>query len=94
MIGIDLGTTNSLVATMDGGSPTLIANELGETLTPSAVAVAEDGQLLVGRAAKDRMIVAPESGRAHFKRDMGTDLRRARAASGVKTTLTRSTIFW
>lgn len=72
MIGIDLGTTNSLVAVLRDGSPIVLANELGEDLTPSAVAVAEDGALLVGRAAKDRLINDPESGRAFFKRDMGT----------------------
>ena len=71
MIGIDLGTTNSLVACLEEGKPQVLANEAGEELTPSAVAVAEDGALLVGRAAKDRLIVAPESGRAFFKRDMG-----------------------
>ncbi|MBX7208172.1 MAG: Hsp70 family protein [Verrucomicrobiaceae bacterium] len=72
MIGIDLGTTNSLVAVMDEGGPRVLANELGEDLTPSAIAVAEDGTLLVGRAAKDRLVTAPQSGRAFFKRDMGT----------------------
>lgn len=72
MIGIDLGTTNSLVAVMKDGVPVTLANESGEDLTPSAVAVAEDGALLVGRAAKDRLIVAPDSGHAFFKRDMGT----------------------
>jgi len=66
-----LGTTNSLVACLEEGKPQVLANEAGEELTPSAVAVAEDGALLVGRAAKDRLIVAPESGRAFFKRDMG-----------------------
>ena len=72
IIGIDLGTTNSLVAVMDDSGPRTLANELGEHLTPSVVAMAEDGTLLVGRAAKDRMVVAPDSGRAFFKRDMGT----------------------
>ena len=71
-IGIDLGTTNSLVAIFENGRPRTLANEFGEELTPSVVAVAEDGQLLVGRAAKDRLIVAPASGQACFKRDMGT----------------------
>ena len=71
-IGIDLGTTNSLVAVFENGQPRTLANEFGEELTPSVVAVAEDGQLLVGRAAKDRLIVAPGSGQACFKRDMGT----------------------
>ncbi len=72
MIGIDLGTTNSLVAVCDDNGPRVLANEAGEDLTPSVVAVAEDGELLVGRAARDRMMVAPDSGRAFFKRDMGT----------------------
>ncbi len=72
IIGIDLGTTNSLVAVMDEQGPRTLANELGDHLTPSIVAVAEDGVVLVGRAAKDRLVAAPESGRAFFKRDMGT----------------------
>ena len=72
MIGIDLGTTNSLVAVFENGHPRILANELGEELTPSVVAAAEDGRLLVGRAAKDRMVTDPASGMACFKRDMGT----------------------
>ena len=72
MVGIDLGTTNSLVAHFADGQPVVLANELGETLTPSAVALAEDGAVLVGRAAKDRLVTSPDSGRAFFKRDMGT----------------------
>lgn len=72
MVGIDLGTTNSLVAHFENGEPAVLSNELGDTLTPSAVAVAEDGTVLVGRAARDRLITAPDSGRAFFKRDMGT----------------------
>jgi molecular chaperone HscC len=75
MIGIDLGTTNSLVAIMRDGAPVVLENEQGETLTPSAVAVAEDGGILVGRSAKDRLVTAPDSGKAFFKRDMGTDVR-------------------
>jgi molecular chaperone HscC len=72
MIGIDLGTTNSLVAVFENGEPRVLSNELGEDLTPSVVAVAEDGGLLVGRAAKDRLIQVPSAGQAAFKRDMGT----------------------
>jgi molecular chaperone HscC len=76
MIGIDLGTTNSLVAHLgDDGQPVVLENELGESMTPSAVAVAEDGTVLVGRAALDRLVVAPTAGRAFFKRDMGTEAR-------------------
>jgi len=75
MIGIDLGTTNSLIAVMRDGTPETLKNELGEDLIPSAVAYAEDGALLVGRSAKDRLVTAPDSGKAFFKRDMGTDVR-------------------
>ena len=75
MIGIDLGTTNSLVAVSGDDGPRVMANELGEDLTPSVVAVAEDGTVLVGRAARDRLIVAPNAGRAFFKRDMGTNAK-------------------
>lgn len=73
MIGIDLGTTNSLVAIMQDGQPVTLKNEFGQDLIPSAVAVAEDGSILVGRPAKDRLVTAPNSGRAFFKRDMGTN---------------------
>jgi len=57
---------------MEDGAPRTLANEQGEDLIPSAVAVAADGELLVGRAAKDRLILSPDSGRSFFKRDMGT----------------------
>lgn len=75
MIGIDLGTTNSLVAVFEKGGPRVLANELGEELTPSVIATSEDGGFLVGRAAKDRIILDPKSGVACFKRDMGTPAR-------------------
>ncbi|MCU0794827.1 MAG: heat shock 70 family protein [Akkermansiaceae bacterium] len=75
VIGIDLGTTNSLVSHFQAGVPHILANELGEELTPSVVAVAADGQVLVGRAARDRLITEPGSGCAFFKRDMGTSAR-------------------
>ncbi len=68
-----MGTTNSLVAVFENGRPRVLANEFGEELTPSIVSAAADGQLLVGRAAADRLIAAPDSGQACFKRDMGTD---------------------
>jgi len=74
MVGIDLGTTNSLVATLGPDGPHTLANEFGEHLIPSVVAIAEDGALLVGRAAKDRLVLAPLDGRACFKRDMGTEV--------------------
>lgn len=74
ILGIDLGTTNTLVAVLRDGKPVTLPNEQGEHLLPSAVAVAADGALLVGRAAWDRLVLAPGSGRAFFKRDMGTSV--------------------
>ncbi|MFN7179790.1 Hsp70 family protein [Hyphomonas sp.] len=73
LIGIDLGTTNSLVAVFTDEGPKLIPNSLGEVLTPSAVGYAEDGTLLVGRAAKDRLLTHPQLTAARFKRYMGTE---------------------
>lgn len=75
IIGIDLGTTNSLAAVWKDGRCQLIPNALGEVLTPSAVSLDEDGALLVGRAARDRLITHPERTAASFKRFMGTDTK-------------------
>ena len=72
LIGIDLGTTNSLVAYFHGGEPTLIPNVFGETLTPSVVSIDDNGELLVGKIAKDRMISHPHRTVSVFKRSMGT----------------------
>lgn len=71
-IGIDLGTTNSLVAVWADGEPRLIPNAVGEVLTPSAVSVGKDGTFLVGRAALERQTVEPRSTATSFKRFMGT----------------------
>ncbi len=71
IVGIDLGTTNSLIAVLDGAKPTLLPNKLGQVLTPSAVSVAEDGTILVGEAAKDRLLTHPDLSVASFKRMMG-----------------------
>lgn len=73
IIGIDLGTTNSLVCVCQDGKPILIPNSLGETLTPSAVSVDENGEICVGAVAKERLISHPESSAASFKRYMGTN---------------------
>ena len=86
IVGIDLGTTNSLVAVMRDDGPETLTNELGDHLTPSAVAFADDGSLLVGRAAKDRLVVAPDAGRAFFKRDMGTPTTYRFGGRGVTPT--------
>ena len=72
-IGIDLGTTNSLVAQFINGETRLIPNRLGHTLTPSVVSVADDGTILVGLAARERLRTAPQATASAFKRFMGTD---------------------
>lgn len=71
IIGIDLGTTNSLAAVWRKGKCELIPNALGEYLTPSVVSIAEDGTVLVGKAARERLISHPECTVAGFKRYMG-----------------------
>lgn len=73
IIGIDLGTTNSLAAYFTEDGPKIIPNRLGERLTPSVVSIEDDGTLYVGRTAKERMQLYPEQSAAVFKRDMGTD---------------------
>lgn len=72
IIGIDLGTTNSLVTIWQDGQATLIPNSLGETLTPSVVSVDKDGSILVGQSAKERLISHPEQTASVFKRFMGS----------------------
>ncbi len=73
VIGIDLGTTNSLEAVLEHGIPKILPNVLGERLTPSAVSLDEQGRVLVGAAAKARLTTHPTLSVAAFKRDMGTD---------------------
>jgi molecular chaperone HscC len=70
--GIDLGTTNSLIATIEEGKPKLIPNPLGQFLTPSCVGVDDSGAVLVGQAAKERLITHPGMTAASFKRLMGS----------------------
>jgi molecular chaperone DnaK len=71
IIGIDLGTTNSVVAVMEGGEPKVIVNQEGSRLTPSVVAFTKDGQILVGQVAKRQAIVNPENTVFSIKRFMG-----------------------
>jgi molecular chaperone HscC len=73
IIGIDLGTTNSLVAVWQDGKPQLIPNSLGEFLTPSCVSIDADGSVLVGKAARERLQTHPDRTAALFKRYMGTN---------------------
>jgi len=74
-VGIDLGTTNSLVAAFIDGKSTLIPNTHGEFLTPSVVGLDENGDILVGQSAKERLITYPELTTSLFKRHMGTDMK-------------------
>ncbi|WP_234124359.1 molecular chaperone HscC [Clostridium hydrogenum] len=71
-IGIDLGTTNSLAAYFTDDGPKIIPNAFGENLTPSIVSVDENGEILVGKIAKERLITHPQDTASAFKRYMGT----------------------
>ena len=82
IIGIDLGTTNSCVAVLEGGSPEVITNAEGERVTPSVVAFTETGERLVGRLARRQAITNPKNTIASIKREMGTDYRVHISADG------------
>jgi molecular chaperone DnaK len=73
IIGIDLGTTNSCVAVMEGGEPVVIANAEGMRTTPSVVGFAKDGERLVGEIAKRQAVSNPDNTVISIKRDMGSD---------------------
>ena len=70
-IGIDLGTTNSLVSYWTEDGPVIIPNSLGERLTPSVVSIDDNGEVLIGKIAKERQITHPELSASVFKRNMG-----------------------
>lgn len=73
ILGVDLGTTNSLAVVYKEGNPVLIPNAYGEYVTPSAVSIL-DGKIVVGKLAKERLITHPECSASLFKRNMGTDV--------------------
>jgi molecular chaperone DnaK len=75
MIGIDLGTTNSCVAVMEGGEPVIIPNAEGARTTPSVVAFGKNGERMVGQVAKRQAITNPDRTVASIKRQMGSDYR-------------------
>ncbi len=75
IIGIDLGTTNSCVAVMEGGKPTVIANAEGDRTTPSVVAYTKDGERLVGKVAKRQAIVNHDNTVISIKREMGSNYK-------------------
>ena len=74
-IGIDLGTTNSCVAVMEGGQPTVIANAEGSRTTPSVVAFTKDGERLIGQVAKRQAVTNPDRTVISIKREMGTSYK-------------------
>lgn len=75
IIGIDLGTTNSCVAVLEGGEPVVIPNAEGNRTTPSVVAFTKDGERLVGQVAKRQAVTNPDRTIASIKRHMGTDYK-------------------
>lgn len=76
ILGVDLGTTNSLAVVYKEGKPVLIPNAYGEYVTPSAVSIL-DGKIVVGKLAKERLITHPECSASLFKQNMGTDVTYA-----------------
>ncbi|MGM0445086.1 MAG: molecular chaperone DnaK [Bacillota bacterium] len=75
ILGIDLGTTNSCMAVMEGGEPTVVPNKEGKRTTPSVVAYSKKGERLVGEYAKRQAITNPDNTIASIKRDMGRDIK-------------------
>jgi molecular chaperone DnaK len=83
IVGIDLGTTKSAIAIVEGGKPEIITNAEGERITPSVVAFTETGERLVGTLAKRQAITNPERTVQEIKRKMGTDYRVKITAGGT-----------
>src|SRR5687768_15543509 len=75
IVGIDLGTTNSEVAHLRDGQPHVVPDEDGDPLLPSFVGLSEDGRLLVGKAARNQWVLAPERTVKSIKRKMGQDVK-------------------
>jgi len=81
VIGIDLGTTNSVVAVMEGGQPAVIVNQEGARITPSVVAISKDGERLVGQVAKRQAVTNPENTVFSIKRFMGRTFDEVKSES-------------
>src|SRR5688500_4861107 len=84
ILGIDLGTTNSVIAVIEGGEPTIIPNAEGSRLTPSVVAVSKSGERLVGQVAKRQAITNPENTIFSIKRFMGRKFSDSEVQRTVK----------
>src|SRR5712692_7032823 len=85
VIGIDLGTTNSVMATMEGGEPTVLENSEGSRLTPSVVAITKSGERLVGQVAKRQAVTNPENTVFSIKRLMGRKFDDPEVQRTIKT---------
>mgnify|MGYP003571016218 CR=1 FL=1 len=84
IIGIDLGTTNSCVAIMEGGKPRVIENSEGGRTTPSIVAYADDGEVLVGQSAKRQAVTNPQNTLFAIKRLIGRKFKDAEVQKDIK----------
>ncbi len=83
IIGIDLGTTNSVVAVMEGGEPKVITNPEGSRLTPSVVATGKNGERFVGQVAKRQAVTNPENTIFSIKRFMGRRRHEVKTEEGM-----------
>src|SRR5437762_13236468 len=83
VVGIDLGTTNSLVAYVDDGKPVVMRDESGDGLVPSVVSVGEDGTIYVGREAQRRLLTAPSRSVYSVKRFMGRGIDDVKDEAGL-----------
>ena len=83
IIGIDLGTTNSVVAVMEGGEPVVITNPEGSRITPSVVGFTKSGERLVGQVAKRQAVTNPENTVFSIKRFMGANATKSRDEDGA-----------
>src|SRR5580765_2768807 len=89
VIGIDLGTTNSVVAVMEGGQPVVIVNQEGARTTPSVVGFAKDGERLVGQVAKRQSVTNPENTIFSIKRFMGRKFDEVSSGAASKAEISR-----
>lgn len=92
IVGIDLGTTNSLVSVWEGEGIRLIPNEFGEFLTPSVVSFDKDKNVIVGKTARERLITDPDNTVREFKRQMGRDVKYNLGKAGSYTPVELSAI--
>ena len=83
IIGIDLGTTNSAMAVLEGGEPTIIVNAEGDRTTPSVVGFRKDGERVVGKAAKNQAVTNPENTISSIKRFIGRDFKETESERGT-----------